>query len=79
VLHAVVAKPDVSRDTLKLAIQETRDLPSYEASRLLIAIAGRDTITGDLRDAYVEAADRLNSYEQGQALIALARSEHRSR
>jgi beta-lactamase regulating signal transducer with metallopeptidase domain len=79
VLNAVVAKPDVSRDTLKLAIQETRDLPSYEASRLLIAIAGRDTITGDLRDAYIEAADRLSSYEQGQAMTALVRSERRSR
>jgi beta-lactamase regulating signal transducer with metallopeptidase domain len=79
VLHAVVAKSDVSRDTLKLAIQETHTLPSFEASRLLVDIARRDAVTGDLRDAYVEAADRLNSYEQGQALTALAKSERRSR
>ena len=77
VLHAVVAKPDVSRDTLKLAIQATRGLASYEASQLLVAIAHRDTITGDLRDAYIDAAERLNAYDQGQVMTALVRSERR--
>ncbi|HEX6464207.1 MAG TPA: hypothetical protein VFZ98_07140, partial [Vicinamibacterales bacterium] len=79
VLRAVVEKPDASRDTLKLAIQAARGLPSYEASQLLIAIARRDAITGDLRDAYIDAADRLSAYEQGQVLTALVRSERRSR
>jgi hypothetical protein len=79
VLHAVIGKPDVSRDTLKLAIVETRSLPSYEASQVLMEVARREAITGDLRDAYIDAADRLNSYEQGQVMTALVRSERRSR
>ena len=36
-------------------------------------------MTGDLRDDYIEAANRLGSYEQGQVMTALVRSEKRSR
>ena len=35
------------------------------------------TLTGDLRDAYLNAADTLSGYEQEQVLAALVRSERR--
>jgi beta-lactamase regulating signal transducer with metallopeptidase domain len=79
ILHAVVSKPDVSRDTLKLAIQATRTMPPYETSQLLLNIANHQNVTGDLRDIYIDAADRLGAYEQGQVMTALVRSERRSR
>jgi hypothetical protein len=75
ILLAVVSKPDVSRDTLKLAIQATRSMPAHETSQVLLAIARRQAVTGDLRDAYIGAADRLSAYEQGQVMTALVRSE----
>jgi len=79
ILHEVVAKSDVSRDTLKLAIQSTRGMPPYETSQVLLNIANHQSVTGDLRDVYIDAADRLGAYEQGQVMTALVKSERRSR
>jgi Zn-dependent protease with chaperone function len=75
ILQKVVEKSDASRDTLKLAIQSTRQLPAYETSRVLLAAAKGHAISGDLRDAYIEAAERLGEYEQGHVMTALVRSE----
>jgi hypothetical protein len=44
---------------------------------VLQLIARTQPLTGDLRNAYVAAADRLGDYEQTQALAALVRSERR--
>jgi len=79
ILQAVVSKSDVSPDTLKLAIQATRNMGSYETSQLLLKIANAHSITGDLRDAYITAAEHLGDYEQGQVMTALVKSERRSR
>ena len=35
------------------------------------------TVTGELREAYIDAADGLPGYEQGQVLAALVRSLER--
>ena len=43
----------------------------------LIAVAGSRTLTGELRDAYIDAADRLSGFEQGQVMTALVKSERR--
>lgn len=77
VLHEVVVKPDASNETLKLAIGATHGLPPYETSQVLVAIATAHPISGDLRDAYVQAADRLDQYSQGRVMTALVRSERR--
>jgi len=44
---------------------------------LLIAVAGSRTLTGDVRDAYLDAADKLSGYDQGQVMTALVKSERR--
>jgi beta-lactamase regulating signal transducer with metallopeptidase domain len=77
ILQAVVARPDVGHDTVKLAIQATSRMDNYEAARVLLAVARRQPITDDVRDSYVQAADRLGQYEQGQVMTALVRSERR--
>jgi len=58
-------------------LQSSRAMDGYELSQLLQAIAANHTLTGDLRDAYLAAADRLGDYEQGQAMAALVRNERR--
>jgi Zn-dependent protease with chaperone function len=75
ILQRVVDKSDAGPDTLKLAILSTRSMPQYETSRVLLATAKGHAITGDLRDAYVAAAERLGEYEQGRVMTALVRSE----
>jgi beta-lactamase regulating signal transducer with metallopeptidase domain len=77
VLQAVVKKPDVSADTLREVLKSTRGMSGYELSQLLILVAGSRTLTGDLRDAYLDAADTLSGYEQGQVMTALVKSERR--
>ena len=52
-------------------------MSGYELSQLLIAVAGTRSLTGEVRDAYLDAAERLSGYEQDQALTALVRSERR--
>jgi hypothetical protein len=52
-------------------------MSGYELSQLLQVMATNHTVTGDLREAYLAAADRLGDYEQGQAMAALVRSERR--
>ena len=44
---------------------------------VVIAVAGVRTLSGDLREAYLDAADHLSGYEQGQVLTALVKSERR--
>ena len=34
-------------------------------------MAGTRSLTGEVRDAYLDAADRLSGYEQNQVLAAL--------
>jgi beta-lactamase regulating signal transducer with metallopeptidase domain len=77
ILMAVVSRQDVSRDTLKLAIHATENMPAHETSEVLLTIARGQTVTGDLRDVYIGAADRLSAYEQGQVMTALVRSERK--
>ena len=48
-------------------------MSGYELSQLLQAVARHaHTLTGELRDAYLDAAERLSGYEQSQALAALS-------
>ena len=49
----------------------------YELSQVLQSVARTRTLTGNLREAYLAAADKLSGYEQTQVLSALVRSERR--
>ena len=77
VLQAVVRKPGTGADTLRAVLQSTRGMSGYELSQLLLTVAANHSVTGDLRDAYLAAAERLGDYEQTQAMAALVRSERR--
>lgn len=78
VLQALLRRSDVSTETLLAAIQEAGRMSGhYESSQVLLAAARTHQISGPARDAYIAAADRLGSYEQGQVLAALVRNEKR--
>ena len=65
---------------LKLVRHDGSDVKiPWELSRLQYApvLAKAHVLTGDLRDAYLAAADKLSGYEQGQVMTALVKSERR--
>jgi cell division ATPase FtsA len=74
---AVVKKPETSNETIREVLRAAKDMSGYALSQVLIAVAGSRTITGDVRDAYLDAADKLSGYEQGQVMTALVKSERR--
>ena len=69
--------PASATDTLRDVLQSSRGMSGYELSQLLQTVAAARSLTGDLRDAYVDAADRLSGYDQSQVLAALVKSERR--
>ena len=78
VLKALVSRADASHDTLLAALRSAKSLgSSYECSQVLVAAAESHPLTGDLGDAYLDAAAKLGNYEQGQAMAALVKSERR--
>jgi beta-lactamase regulating signal transducer with metallopeptidase domain len=78
VLTTLVSRTDVSHDTLLAALHSAKSLnSSYECSQVLVAAANTHALTGDLGDAYIDVATRLGTYEQGQAMAALVKSERR--
>ena len=42
-----------------------------------MTVAAARPLTGDLREAYLDAADHLSGYDQSQVLAALVKSERR--
>ena len=78
VLQAVLARRDLSEETLLAVLRAVSGMPSgYETSQVLQTAARNHTITGGARDIYIKTADRLGEYEQSQALAALVKSEKR--
>lgn len=72
VLQRLLRRTDLSEATLVTIISEAgRISSSHEASQVLIAAARGRQLTGDAREAYLRAADRLSDHEKGQALSAL--------
>jgi hypothetical protein len=58
-------------------LQAAKGMSGYDLSQVLIAAANTHALTGDLKDAYLDAADRLSGYDQDQVMAALVRSERR--
>jgi len=79
VLRMVVKKSDASQDTLRAVLQSARVLDGYDLSQLLQLVASTHPVSGDVREAYLNLADRLAEYEQGQAMAALVRAERAER
>jgi beta-lactamase regulating signal transducer with metallopeptidase domain len=78
VLQTLAKKPDLPADTLVSVLRSLRTMSSnFEASQVLLAVARQHALTGQARDLYIEAAERLGDFEQGRALAALVRSEKR--
>lgn len=78
VLQAVLRRTDLSQDSLLAVLRAMRTMSSgYEMSQVLQLMARNYSLTGQLREQYVEVAGRLGDYEQTQALAALVRSEKR--
>jgi len=48
---------------------------SYERAQVLLTVAATHQISGQARDAYIDAAEKLGDYEQGRALTALVKNE----
>jgi hypothetical protein len=77
VLQAVVHKPGTSEETLRAALTASKGMSAYDLSQLLQLIANTHTVTGTLRDSFLDAAEKLSGYEQGQVMTALVKSERR--
>ena len=46
----------------------------YEKSRVLVAVAGRYSLTGAMRESYLKTAESINSeYERNRALAAVVK------
>jgi hypothetical protein len=74
VLVALVRRTDTSPETLLEVIRATRAMKgSYEAGQVLLAVAATHTLTGAVREAYLDAAGSLGEHEQDRALAALVR------
>jgi hypothetical protein len=50
---------------------------SYDRAQVLLLVASTHSIAGNVREAYIDAADHLGNYEQGQVLTALVKNERR--
>jgi beta-lactamase regulating signal transducer with metallopeptidase domain len=78
VLQTVLRKTDLSDDTLLAVLKSSGQMSSgYDRAQVLLLAASTRSLSGPLRDAYIDAADRLSSYEQGQVMTALVKSERR--
>jgi beta-lactamase regulating signal transducer with metallopeptidase domain len=78
VLQAVARRSDASPETVLEVLRATKGVTSsQEASTVLLAVASTHTVSGPVRDAYVDVAEKLGDFEQGRVLSALVRSERR--
>src|SRR5262249_5152307 len=78
VLKTVAARPDLPSEALLDVRRSVRTMrSSFEASQVLMEVARTHTLTGQARELYVDAAERLGSFEQGQAMTALVKNERR--
>jgi beta-lactamase regulating signal transducer with metallopeptidase domain len=74
VLQAVVKSGDNSPQTIADVLRSAGSMGSgFETSQVLLAIASKYPLTGEARDLYISAAERLGDFEQSQALAALVK------
>ena len=78
ILQSIVKQPEVPAETILAVLRAASAMRgSFETSQVLLAVAARHPLTGPARDAYIDAAEKLGSFEQGQVLTALVKNERR--
>jgi beta-lactamase regulating signal transducer with metallopeptidase domain len=79
VLKAIVGRPGLNDAIVLGVIESTRGMNSaFEAANVLRDVAANYTPTGDVRKAFVSAAERLSSdHERDRVLVALVKTEAR--
>ncbi|HEX5474588.1 MAG TPA: M56 family metallopeptidase [Vicinamibacterales bacterium] len=78
VLRDVGQRPEADHDVLLAVLRSAKGVEgAFERSRVLTTVASAHAMTGDLRDAYLDAANTLTGFEQGRVMTALVRSERR--
>jgi tellurite resistance protein len=78
VLQALAKHSDVSDETVLEILRSTQTMSGdFERGRVLVAVASTHPLSRAGRDAYIDAAEKLGNFEQGQALTALVKNERR--
>jgi beta-lactamase regulating signal transducer with metallopeptidase domain len=78
VLQALARRSDVSDDTALEILRSTQTMSSdFERARILVALASTHPLSRAGRDAYIDTAEKLGNFEQGQVLAALVKNERR--
>jgi beta-lactamase regulating signal transducer with metallopeptidase domain len=79
VLKAIAARPGLEDALVLGVIESTRGMNSaYEAANVLRDVADNHPLSGNVRKAFVAAADRLSSnHERDRVLVALVKTEGR--
>ena len=78
VLQAVASRHDASQETVLAALRSAAAIDGgFERSNVLLAVARTHSLDGQARDAYIDAAEKLGQFEQGQVLAALVKAERR--
>jgi hypothetical protein len=76
VLQAVAKRTDTPAETIVAVLRSAGAVSgSYERAQVLLTVAAAHQISGQARDAYIDAAEKLGDYEQGRALTALVKNE----
>jgi len=78
VLKTVAARTDLPAESLLDVLRSVKTMRgNFEASQVLMEVARTHTLTDQARDLYVDAAEGLGEFEQGQVMTALVRNERR--
>ena len=78
VLQALAKRSDVSDETVLEILRSTQTMSGdFERGRVLAAVASSHPLSRAGRDAYIDVAEKLGNFEQGQALSALVKNERR--
>ena len=78
VLQALAKHSDVSDETVLEILRSTQTMNGdFERGRVLAAVASSHPLSRAGRDAYIDVAEKLGNFEQGQALSALVKNERR--
>ena len=79
VLQALAKRSDASDETVLEILRSTQTMSGgdFERARVLVTVASSHSLSRAGRDAYIDSAEKLGNFEQGQALTALVKNERR--
>lgn len=78
VLQALAKRSDLSDDTVLEILRSSQAMGGhFERAQVLLAVASNQSLSRAGRDMYIDAAEKLGDFEQGQVLSALVKNERR--